>query len=102
MNNAVKHFTGLKRLLVSMLTPQNRVAKGTIKWFSAQKGYGFIEAEDGKDVFVHHTAIQMQGFKSLNEGDEVKFDTEPDARGPKAVNVVKVGSGSARAHSYAS
>ena len=90
VNNAVKHFTGLKRLLASMLTPQNRVAKGTIKWFSAQKGYGFIKAEDGKEVFVHHSAIQMAGFKSLHDGDGVEFEVEQGQRGPKAVNVVKV------------
>ena len=55
-----------------------------------------------KDVFVHHSAIQMEGFKSLNEGDEVEFDVEQEPRGPKASNVIKVGSGSTQARSYAS
>ena len=90
VNNAVKHFTGLRGLFASMLTPKSRVTKGTIKWFSAQKGYGFIKAEDGKDVFVHHSAIQMAGLKSLNDGDGVEFEVEQGQRGPKAVNVVKV------------
>jgi CspA family cold shock protein len=62
-----------------------------VKWFNDQKGYGFITPEDGsKDVFVHHSAIDMPGFKTLSEGDEVEFDVEQDTRGPKAVNVVKV------------
>ena len=65
--------------------------RGTVKWFNDQKGYGFITPDDGsKDVFVHHTAIQMAGFKTLQEGEEVEFDVEQDARGPKAMNVVKV------------
>jgi CspA family cold shock protein len=63
--------------------------KGTVKWFNDSKGFGFITAEDGKDVFVHHTSIQAQGFKSLAEGDKVTFDVEKGDKGPKAVNVVK-------------
>ena len=62
---------------------------GTVKWFNDSKGFGFITAEDGKDVFVHHTSIQAQGFKSLAEGDKVSFDVEKGDKGPKAVNVVK-------------
>ena len=62
---------------------------GKVKWFSAEKGYGFIEREDGGDVFVHLSAIQEDGFKSLAEGQEVEFDIVEGARGPQAANVVK-------------
>ncbi|WP_303856409.1 cold shock domain-containing protein [Allisonella histaminiformans] len=61
--------------------------KGTIKWFSAEKGYGFIEKEDGGDVFVHFSAIQSDGFKTLNEGQQVEFDVVSGARGDQAANV---------------
>ncbi|TYQ17708.1 UNVERIFIED_CONTAM: CspA family cold shock protein [Acetivibrio alkalicellulosi] len=60
---------------------------GTVKWFSAEKGFGFIEREDGDDVFVHFSAIQSQGYKSLNEGQRVEFDLEKGQRGPQATNV---------------
>lgn len=60
---------------------------GTVKWFNNSKGYGFIEQEDGPDVFVHHTGINGSGFKSLDEGDKVTFDIEEGQKGPAAVNV---------------
>ena len=62
---------------------------GKVKWFSAEKGYGFIEREDGGDVFVHFSAIQDEGFKTLNEGQEVEFEIVEGARGPQAANVLK-------------
>jgi cold shock protein len=62
---------------------------GTVKWFNAAKGYGFIAHEGGKDVFVHFSAIQMEGYKALNEGEQVEFSIEDSAKGPQAVNVVK-------------
>ena len=65
------------------------MAEGTVKWFNDSKGFGFIEQEGGKDVFVHHSAIQADGFKSLQEGDRVKFNVEDGAKGPSATNVVK-------------
>ncbi len=63
--------------------------RGKVKWFSAEKGYGFIEREDGGDVFVHFSAIQEEGFKSLTEGQEVEFEIVDGARGPQAANVYK-------------
>ena len=63
--------------------------QGKVKWFSAEKGYGFIEREDGGDVFVHFSAIQEDGFKSVTEGQEVEFDIVDGARGPQAANVTK-------------
>jgi len=66
------------------------MANGTVKWFSDKKGYGFIEQEDGPDVFVHHSGINSDGFKSLNEGDQVTFDIEQGEKGPAAINVTVV------------
>ena len=66
------------------------MAEGIVKWFNEKKGFGFIEREDGDDVFVHHTAISGSGFKTLDEGDQVTFDVEQGAKGPSAQNVTKV------------
>ncbi len=63
---------------------------GTVKWFNAAKGYGFIAREGGKDVFVHFSAIQMDGYRTLNEGDQVEFAIEDSTKGPQAANVVKL------------
>ena len=64
--------------------------KGTVKWFNAEKGYGFITGEDGADVFVHFSAIEQDGFKTLDEGQEVEFEVVEGARGPQAANVIKL------------
>jgi cold shock protein len=66
------------------------LANGIVKWFSNKKGYGFIEQENGGDVFVHHSAINGAGFKTLAEGDKVTFDIEQGEKGPAAVNVTKL------------
>lgn len=63
------------------------MSKGAVKWFNNQKGYGFITAEDGKDVFVHFSGLNMEGFKTLEEGAAVEFDITDGAKGPQAVNV---------------
>jgi len=62
--------------------------EGTVKWFNDSKGFGFIQQDGGKDVFVHHSAIQAQGFKSLQEGQRVRFDVVDGAKGPAAANVM--------------
>ena len=66
------------------------MSKGTVKWFNNQKGYGFITAEDGKDVFVHFSGLNMDGFKSLEEGATVEFEVVEGAKGPQATNVTVV------------
>ena len=66
------------------------MTNGLVKWFNERKGYGFIEQDEGPDVFVHHSGINATGFKSLNEGDRVSFDIEEGQKGPRAVNVTVV------------
>lgn len=65
------------------------MAKGKVKWFNTKKGYGFIEMEDGKDIFVHHSEIQSQGFRSLDEGENVEFEVRQSPKGMHAANVTK-------------
>lgn len=66
------------------------MAKGTVKWFNNQKGYGFITDEEGKDVFVHFSGLNMEGFKTLNEGASVEFDLTEGEKGPQATNVTVI------------
>ena len=67
------------------------MSTGKVKWFNAEKGYGFITSEDGKDVFVHFSALQMDGFKVLEEGDKVEFEVVNGEKGPQAANVIRLG-----------
>ena len=66
------------------------MARGKVKWFNNQKGFGFIEQGSGKDVFVHHSAIKAEGYRSLEEGQEVEFEVEKGPKGDQAVNVTKI------------
>ncbi len=66
------------------------MSEGVVKWFNEKKGYGFIQQQDGRDLFVHFSSITMSGFKTLNEGDQVLFEVEETDRGPQAKNVRKV------------
>jgi CspA family cold shock protein len=66
------------------------LANGTVKWFNNKKGYGFINEEEGRDIFVHFSSITMEGYKSLNEGEQVEFEIEDSDRGPEAKNVRKI------------
>ena len=88
MNPAIK--VGPTRLNQQFFIYGGPVMKGTVKWFNAEKGYGFITGEDGKDVFVHFSAIQGEGFKTLDEGQSVEYDLTEGQRGMQASNVVKL------------
>jgi cold shock protein len=75
---------------INTLNGENTMSNGIVKWFNDGKGFGFIEQENGKDVFVHHSAINSTGFKSLSEGDRVTFDVVEGPKGPAASNVSRV------------
>jgi CspA family cold shock protein len=79
-----------KQELLDYLRLEIERMKGVVKWFDADKGYGFISSEDNKDIFVHFSAIQSEGYKSLAEGDKVEFEVKDGERGPQAANVVKL------------
>ncbi len=66
------------------------MAQGTVKWFNESKGFGFITQDDGTDVFVHYSAIEGEGFKTLAEGDQVSFEVEQGTKGPRAINITKL------------
>lgn len=66
------------------------MGNGIVKWFNNKKGFGFIQQEEGPDLFVHYSSIQSDGFKTLNEGDQVSFEIEESDRGPKAIKVIKI------------
>ena len=74
----------------NILNGDSTMAEGTVKMFNERRGYGFIKQDDGEEVFVHHSAIDMSGFKTLNEGDRVSFEIEQSDRGPRAKNVKKL------------
>lgn len=76
--------------ILARLVGGSQVHRGTVKWFSNEKGYGFISRPDGPDVFVHYSAIDEDGFKTLEEGQQVEFDIVEGARGPQAANVKKL------------
>ena len=73
-----------------LLFQEVNIMKGTVKWFNNQKGYGFISDEEGKDIFVHYSGLNMEGFKTLDEGQQVEFDVVEGAKGPQATNVTKL------------
>lgn len=73
-----------------LIVEENTMSKGTVKWFNNQKGYGFISDAEGNDVFVHFSGLNMEGYKTLNEGEEVEFDVVEGAKGPQAANVTRV------------
>lgn len=83
-----RHFCQPHRNHTTSREARSVLPTGKIKWFNASKGFGFIEVDGGDDVFVHYSSIQMEGFKTVNEGDGVEFDIANDGKGPRAENVV--------------
>ena len=88
VSGSVQEKRGMLYLVVSFKDPITQ--KGKVKWFNAEKGFGFIESEDGTDVFVHFSAIAMDGYRTLDEGAEVEFEVVEGAKGPQAANVTRV------------
>jgi CspA family cold shock protein len=80
----------LWKVFLKFFREAKKVMTGKVKWFNSEKGFGFIEREDGDDVFVHFTAIEGSGFKTLDEGQQVEFEIVEGNRGPQAANVVKL------------
>jgi CspA family cold shock protein len=80
-----------KNTLREKFEVHQKMAQGTVKWFKNEKGFGFIAQDGGEDVFVHHSSIKSEGFRTLNEGDRVEFDVVQGDKGLKAENVVKIG-----------
>ena len=80
-----------ERTILKKKEGDSEVPMGRVKWFNDSKGYGFIEQENGEDFFVHFSAVQQEGFKSLSEGQQVQFEVVQGPKGPQAANVVKVG-----------
>jgi cold shock protein len=89
-------FTGSKSVLQYVVEVGRYMSEGTVKWFNTRKGYGFIAAADGKDVFVHYSSISSEGYKTLEEGDGVSFDIVQGEKGPRAENVVPLSAGGAK------
>ncbi|MDU0408421.1 Cold shock-like protein CspLA [Lactococcus lactis] len=89
MSKMFYRFTFRKIRFTILSKEINIMANGTVKWFNADKGFGFITSEEGKDLFAHFSSIQSDGFKSLDEGQKVEFDVEEGQRGPQAVNITK-------------
>ncbi len=90
MLNTLHHLSSTHYYLFFYLLEVSIMNKGTVKWFNNQKGYGFISDESGNDVFVHYSGLNMEGFKSLEEGASVEFDVVNGEKGPQAVNVTKL------------
>ena len=84
------NFQALLDSLLESIQEEVCMQQGTVKWFNAKKGFGFISDEEGNDVFVHFSALQMDGFKVLDEGDEVEFEVIEGEKGPQAANVTKL------------